>query len=303
MRYFLLLLILLLMGCSTGYSQESVVREEVAAAENIRATWLWNTPMIASEKDQIISFVKENGINLIYLQVNRRLVTKEQYRAFLKSAHEAGIEVHALDGAPDWALGKNQDRLTALVTWVKDYNQSVAEDERFRGVHVDIEPYLLPEWKQDKSAVIRQWIDNVQVFVQQAKSDPELETGADTPFWLDTLQVSDDPGAETVSRWMARTFDHVTLMAYRNHAEGPNGILQITQNKLAEADELGRRIVIGVNIRESTEGDFVTFYKEGAEEMEQQIAIVDERLSGRPSYAGISIHDYQNWKNSVEKAR
>jgi hypothetical protein len=53
-------------------------------------------------------------------------------------------------------------------------------------------------------------------------------------------------------------------------------------------------------MKQSHEGEFVSFYEYGKAEMERQLAIVTEQLSKQPSYGGNVVHAYDYWKNAKE---
>jgi hypothetical protein len=270
-----------------------------APTPKVEATWVWNTYQIVYEKDQLLQFAKSNGVNLIYLQILQNGdITKEQYRTFIREAGLSGIEVRALDGRPEWAWEANRHHITDLVNWVKQYNASVVAEERFRGVHLDVEPYILPEWSTDQSAVVTAWMDTVNMFITQVKSgDATLKASSDIPAWLEYIPTPNHGG--TLSRFMISKYDQVTLMAYRDFALGTDGILDIVKNEIAEANQLGKSIIVGVNIIRDPEGDMVSFAEEGRAEMERQISLVYSGLQGNASFAGHAVHDYNSWRNAL----
>ena len=47
-----------------------------------------------------------------------------------------------MGGHPIWALEENRPRMMRLVNYVKNYNRAVEGNERFHGIHLDIEPYV-----------------------------------------------------------------------------------------------------------------------------------------------------------------
>lgn len=262
------------------------------------ATWIWNTELIQTEQAEILSFMKENRVNLLYLQINYGL-PPEAYRAFIKAAQAAGIEVHALSGKPSWAFAENRDKLQRLIDWVNDYNKTVSSTERFAGIHLDIEPYLLPQWTENHSAVIRQWMNNVNLYITAAKKATPLQVSCDIPFWFDQIALPDQP-AISLGEWMIRQHDHVTLMSYRDQAEGTDGIISLVKNELAAANQLGKKIIVGVDIKQSMEGEYVSFHEEGKAEMARQLALLQNRLKPYASYRGLSVHSYEYWKEAKE---
>jgi hypothetical protein len=279
------LLLTLLSAVLTGFS---------FAEKPIKATWLWQTTLIASEPDQILAFSKAQRINLLYLKIDTTR-TAAYYQSFIKRAREAGIEVHALGGKGTWALEQNRSQILALVDWVHRYNQTVPAAETISGIHLDIEPHVLPEWKTDKNSIIRQWMGNVDAYLQQAKKDPSLHVGCDIPFWLDKTYLPDDPDT-TLTEWLIGKHDHVTVMAYRDRVDGSNSISSLVPNELAMAEALGKKIVLAVETKQSSEGDFVTFYEEGKAHMNGELEKLTALLSSHPSYAGTAIHSYEYWK-------
>ncbi|RNB90448.1 hypothetical protein EDM56_08030 [Brevibacillus fluminis] len=263
------------------------------------ATWIWDATIITEQADDVIAFAKENGVNLIYLHIEQNKIAPDQYRSFIKAAGQAGIKVDALGGDRNWALTDNQSNISSFISWVKDYNSQAAEAERFQGIHVDIEPYLLSRWEKHKDDVIEQWMENMEFVVSETKKDPGLTVSADLPFWIDTLKVPGD--SEKVSSWMLDRLDSITLMAYRNYAEGPNGIVDITQRVLADANDRKKAsVIVGVNILESKEGDNVSFHKQGTTEMERELSILQSALAQSPSFAGYAVHDYKSWRKASQ---
>lgn len=264
-----------------------------------KATWLWHTALIASEPQAILSFSRKQGVNLLYLQIDTSKKAA-YYQAFIREARQSGVQVHALSGSPSWGLRDNQSNILALINWVHAYNDSVSTDERITGVHLDIEPYLLPQWKADPESVLRQWAENVDAYVARARQDPQLEVGCDIPFWLDKYAMPGQPEA-AFSEWLIARHDHVAIMSYRDRAEGPNSISALVPQELDWADKAGKKIMLGVETKQSSEGNFVSFYEEGTQHLNQEIARLSRLMAKHPSYGGIAVHAYEYWKKMVEK--
>jgi len=265
-----------------------------------KATWVWQPESIENGKETILSFAEQQGINLLYVKVD---TTKPYsfYRPFIHAANAAGIEVHALGGHPAWALASHRERMMKLVNWVHGYNQSAAANERLHGVHLDIEPYVLPQWETDQETVLREWTANIAAFVTEAKQDPELETSADLAFWLD--QIPSPVQADvSVSQWMIQRLDHVTVMAYRDQVAGLNGMAALSQDELTCADEWGKSVIVAVNMKEMPTERHTSFYEEGPAQMQRQVDLLAEQLRTHPSFTGVAVHDYRYWMQSTESA-
>ena len=263
-------------------------------APDTQATWVWDATRIETETEEMIAFAKQNEINLIYLHIEPVDVSFRAYRTFIRQANAAGIRVEALGGDPYWSYTKNREKIGYLIDWVKAFNNQAAESERFRGIHVDIEPYVLPDWQTDQESIVRQWLENLEYLVVETKKDTNLSVSADLPFWIDELNV---PGkAQTVSSWMLERLDSITLMAYRNQTQGINGIMDIVQNIVDEAEALqAGSVIVGVNIRDSQEGMHVSFHAHGTAEMKNQLAILRKEMANKRSFAGTAVHDFESW--------
>ncbi len=263
----------------------------------LSGTYVWHAELAISEKDQIIAFAKEQNLNLLYVRLDLEQ-PYEAYRDFVRDASAAGIEVHAMGGHPVWALEENRPRIMRLVNWVKAYNSKASRDEQFRGIHLDIEPYVLPDWSTQRDQVLLQWMDNIKAFVAETKTDANLEASADLAIWLDHVPVPDQP-EQSFSEWMISQLDHVTLMAFRDKAEGPGGIMHVAQNELEYADSLGKKLIIAVEIKESAEGEFITFHEEGKGEMGRQLQILRNKVTHK-SFRGVAVHAYEYWSTARE---
>jgi hypothetical protein len=272
-------------------------------ADKLKTTWLWEPSLIVTmeSRNSILQFAKEQSIDRIYLQVNPD-EAKDAYRAFIKEARAYGVQIHALGGAPSWVMPDNHQHIVNMVTWVKDYNLSVLEEERFTGIQVDIEPYILPEWHSDQARLVKNWTVALTLFVNEVKegsastastASPTLTTSAALPFWLNQIAVPDD-NRIMLNEKLIGLLDEVTLMSYRDQAQA---LADITAADLAIGDRLGKKIFVGVETNPSSEGAFVSFYEDGSTVMHQQLAIIDRLLKKHPSYSGIAVHDYIGWKS------
>ena len=259
-----------------------------------KSTFFWDTPMIKDSTEEILSFASAHEITTFYLQMNRD-VRPEYYKNFIRQATAKNIEVHVLGGSPSWSLESERHRLETFIDWTAAYQASAAPDERFTGIHIDVEPHVLGEWKTDRSSLIKQWQSSVLFLADGARS-LHLPITADIPFWLYTYNLPDD--SMSMSRFMISNLDAVVIMAYRDQAAN---IYKLAVPEMTEAAELGKKAIIAVETKASSEGDFVTFYEEGSSFMEEQLQQVDALAAQNTSYHGVAIHEYRYWKALVDR--
>jgi hypothetical protein len=263
-----------------------------ADTDRTKATWLWDTEWIRDSGEDIVSFCRTNGVNLIYLQISAR-VEQTTYREFIRKANEAGIDVHALNGAPEWAKERHEEEGKSFIRWVSDYNRQAAEGERFAGVHLDVEPYLLPEWKQDEASLVHSWLDNMESWLEEGR-EAGLYMAADVPFWLPRLDMPTGNGK--VSSWMLEQFDSLTIMAYRDNSDS---IYESSKKLLLQADKLGKPIVIGLELGKTNEGGYLSFHGKPLDYFEEQLRDVKELGASHSSFAGAAVHHLRIWYDRV----
>ncbi|PFA68333.1 amidase [Bacillus sp. AFS015802] len=269
--------------------------KEKAAGEGMgKSTWLWNTVEIIENKEEIVGFLKVHGVNEVYLQVNPS-VEKEHYHQFIEMANLENIHVYALDGAPKWATVNGRSSLIAFFDWLEAYQLEANESQRFTGVHLDVEPYLLSGW----TSAYGKTVLNYQKMVMEAvdRSDSlQLPLGMDIPFWFDEKSYNNEFGKGNLAHWVIGKTDEVGVMAYRDQAVGPNGIIELIRNEMDYALFAGKKVKAGVETAPSSEGDFLTFHEEGEGFMLGELARVDAEYGTYSSYKGIAVHHYGSWK-------
>ncbi|KGX91105.1 hypothetical protein N781_05255 [Pontibacillus halophilus JSM 076056 = DSM 19796] len=266
--------------------------------DRVKATWIWDTSSVEESPQEVVEFAKQEGINRIYVHVSTKDFRPEQYRDFIEEAGKRDIEVFALGGDPNWALSKHKRTVQGFASIVQTYNENVPEEAQFQGIHVDIEPYLLPKWEGNQEQVVKDWMGNVEALVQQVKEDDSLMVSGDFPFWIHKITVPN--GDETLSNWMLGQLDSMTVMAYRDQATGPNSIKSIVTPLMEEASDNNHSLVVAVNIINTSEGDHTTFYGKGSEALTSELTKLNKELRKEAGYAGIAIHDYKNWKQEIQ---
>ncbi|MGW7680476.1 hypothetical protein ACWGID_07030 [Kribbella sp. NPDC054772] len=226
--------------------------------------------------------------------------SRSQVAAFVRWARGRGYHVQAVIAGgtvPPYlgALPQYRDRAVAEFTKVLDYNLAVGADARFDGVNVDIEPYLLPQWKEPGTTLPAQWLDLLASFMQlRDASGQQLLVGPAIPFWFDSSDCC------TAITWRGKTAplsDHVQdltdYVALMDYTETASGIISRASHEIAYGKP--QSVVIGVESKDlSGTGDpeSVTFYEEGRTYMEAELDKVYAAEAGQSSFAGIAMHHY-----------
>ncbi|WP_163536204.1 hypothetical protein [Gracilibacillus sp. YIM 98692] len=280
---------------SSWEAQEEQPPTEQAKEKKYRGTYIWEADTLINEKEKIIQFAKEKNINLLYTRLD---LTQpfSAYTDFVEEANQAGIEIHAMGGHPSWALKEEEARMLKLVDYVKEYNNTVDENQQFTGIHLDVEPYVTPSWAENEQEVLSQWMNNIELFVKETKRESNLEASMDLAMWFDDTNTPGHPDTPFY-QWVINQMDHTSIMAFRDFAKGSGGIIDMAQNEIDYAESIDKNMIISVEIKENKHNPYISFHEEGAAKMEEQLDIVDEELSSNTAYNGYTVHAYRYWKN------
>lgn len=263
-----------------------------SAVENDnRATWLWNPWMLVKDEAGTLAFLENKGINKVYLQIDRD-ISISVYQSFVEQAALKGMKIYALDGAPNWITAKGQGNLDLLLNWLKNYQEQSVPVQKFAGVHLDVEPYLVSNWSTNQGAVIK----NYQALLTKASTNAaaiQLPLEADIPFWFDEISYKNTYGKGNLAEWVIANTSGVTIMAYRDTA---SAIIGIVQTEIALAEKYKKPLVIGVETGQTDEGGQITFYEEGETYMNTELEKVKGFYMGKPGYDGIAIHHVGSWQ-------
>lgn len=233
-----------------------------SAQETRRATWIWDpTPLFASreEREALFQFARRKGLNVFFVQVQCdyreeeqkqvcRLSREEQFRHFIRDAHERGIAVHALDGYSHHVLPPWQPKVLAQVQAILDYNARVFPQERFDGIHHDNEPYLLPAFGGKVGEKLLLHFLDLTYACQQlvARAPQKITYGVDIPFWYDTVEVTWRGVRKPASSHTIDIVDEVGVMAYRTSAYGANGVVALADREVDYAGQLGKKAYVAL---------------------------------------------------------
>ncbi len=242
-----------------------------------RGMWVWAGP-----DHDAIGFAQTKGVDTLYVNAVPGFSASAAHADFISAAHAAGIAVHALGGDPTWATSNSDD----FHAWVDE----VVAYGGFDGIHADVEPYLLPEWSSRNSRVVRQYLRSLKDARARAGA---LDLHVAVPFWFDDPAYATRKGATLVER-VLDTVDGIVVMAYRDHAEGPDGIVELAATEVALATAEGKPAVVAVETAPAGL-DKISFAEEGESVMEHELALVRAAFAGQRGFAGEAVHYYGSW--------
>lgn len=287
--------------------------------KTIQGLWVWRFDWISTPdaRDELLSFCEESGYNLILMQVHLDkdsdpMVFRdpEGMRALVVDAAERGIAVEALDGAKNMALEENWPRTLQILDAVLTFNETLPDDAKLAGMHYDIEPYIMPEWKEGGEKRMKIMQDLLAFYVQakaeMKKRAPGMVLACDIPFWYDHKIEPDDNcvlefNGETknLHKHIQDLCDYVGIMSYRRAATGSNSVVYHVESELAYAEEIGKFVTPALETIELKDVPQITFYGLPAEDFWDAHAEVIETLKDRPGFGGMLTHCYRGMRDMV----
>lgn len=278
-----------------------------------KAMWIWEpweTIGTSVDRQALVDFAVLKGVNVLYVETGRStgsylLDNPNAYKDLITKASAEQIFVYALDGAAEWAKSQNHQIPLSRVDDVLNYNSTAASTEKFTGIQMDIEPYLLKEWdrKKQREKLIADYLDlMVKLDHKVTTTSNPIPFMASIPFWFDN-NTYDTTYEGTTKHLAFHVIDIVSggvaIMAYRDFATGNDSIIYHSQTEVDYAGQIGRRAVIGVEIQ-LMDLDKISFYEEGEAYMNAELQIVDEHYKNNSGYGGQAIHKYRSYRDMLQ---
>ncbi len=270
---------------------------ESADDETIRpdmTTWVWNTAELLAnlaQRDSLIAFLRRQGFNRVFLQLPGDSAQKAirgeikidiaSLRTLVGHFVSNGIEVDALDGYAGYARTEYHRGVLATVDNVIAYNNAVADEERFRGIRFDIEPYLLDGFHgRNRQTILFEFLDLLAAAAARCRGEA-IRFAADIPFWYDArskftgkpVEVFYDGATKPASHHIIDLVDEVAIMDYRTVAWGADGTIRHGTGEMEYAAAVGKSVLVGLETYMLPDEELIEF--EGRAERGMPAAGVD----------------------------
>lgn len=253
--------------CTNSHEQPQSRSFPLSEDKPERALWVWNTSDLFSVQDELSrlqSIVRDLKIDHVFLALpydsdhpearNGVPIDHEQMARVVRTLNASGLKVHALTGDKDFIRPKHREFVRTTIRNILEYQQRAHLAAQFYGIHLDIEPYLLPGYG---SATQPWFLENLlEVFAECARQarSAGLVIGADIPPWLDApnelthqkAELAWNGATKPVFQHIMDIMDLVALMDYRTSAAGEGGFVSQAANELRYATEIGKRVFIGL---------------------------------------------------------
>lgn len=277
-----------------------------------RAIWIWEAESYAmldhpEALARAIGFLNDKGVGTAYLyadawQGRQAIVADPQaYRRLIRRMHGAGLRVYALLGSgalhtERYVLPDYRPQALAMLGRVLDYNRAAAPDERFDGANLDIEPHLLAAWSGRKTELLAGLVDVSDALMRlKRESGQTLAVGLAMPFWFDGIELEWQGSTKPASEHLQDLYDYVALMDYRDHADGPDGLVALARDEMRYGERIGRPVLLGVETSPDALQK-VSFHHLGEPGMERALEATRRAFADSPAFGGFVIHHYAAYR-------
>jgi phage gp46-like protein len=174
-----------------------------------RSLYVW-TGAIADGKPEagtkLLAFCAEKKVTRLYLMVAWKQT--DPLRAFVRSAHAAKVQVHAMHPGDmsEWldAFPEKFDH-KVIVDWV----EGVVKEGIYDGVHLDIEPHSRKEWKADRLRLAAGYLELLKLCKGAAGKLP-LSAAVPDNWHREDLKV----GGRVLIEGVQDVVDWISVMSY-----------------------------------------------------------------------------------------
>lgn len=251
--------------------ERTVPRVQRPATDITNAMWVWLAEdILFNDKNQkeLLDFCAERSVRELFFQILYEFGKKEKkgrvacrllhpgaFQKFIANASRKNIRVHALEGYPDWVMRERHEEPLAFCRAVCDYNKSSRPEERFYGIHLDNEPYLMIAYKSPlRARILKEYIELNDKLMRLVRENSSMVFGIDIPFFFD--QPDELSGEMTGVPYRGKTkpasehlldiVDNVGIMAYRDFAFGADGMIFHSRGEMEYAEKKGKKVFVGI---------------------------------------------------------
>ncbi|SEG71603.1 carbohydrate binding domain-containing protein [Paenibacillus sp. UNC499MF] len=281
-----------------------------AINKDVKAMWVWQetTSVLqdSAERSTLFQFAQDKGVNVLLLYINKTHLTtnNSQLKQFISQAHAQGIRVEAVSGEIDWGLTDKHSIGLERITDVITFNGSATANEKFDGVHQDIEVYRNTTlWEANKALVMQQAL----AYIDKAKAlmnGTGMTYAQDIPRWYDGAEytVTYNGVDKGFYKHLIDRLDWVGLMDYTDrYSDGQWQAVRDAQNEIDYAAQVGKKVTVGLETIDpvTAGGDSVTFYEEGLDDLDRALAALKAHYDGHAGFGGVAVHSYGKQKGNA----
>jgi hypothetical protein len=239
----------------------------------------------------LLDFARQRGIDTLFVHAGAGAEGAAAFAglaALVDGAAKQGTSVVLVGGDPAWSLPEHRSDATAFVARAGRLEARLAAAglPRAGRVLLDVEPYLLPEWRTERERTATAYVELVRA-VRAAGRSASLEVWQTIPFWFPEVQSAGQPLTGLVLDESAG----VVVMAYRNRADD---VRALADPILEAGARRGRPVIVAVETT-CVDPPRVTFCGQTGRELRAALDVLARAFRPAPAFAGLAVHKYASW--------
>jgi hypothetical protein len=203
----------LVVTCPEGGGRLRMERGTVAAAVKRElhrpGAWVWEPDVWRNNPAELLDVAAKLGIGRLYVTVpidTDHVAEPGRLARFIVSAHQAGIQVAAVEGDPAMIFGEGRAQAIERARALAAFDRGATPEARLDGVQYDIEPYFGAAFWARSELSWQRWAETLK----QLSAALGERVEAVVPYW--TLESQ---GAQAALEQAAPALNRLTIMAYR----------------------------------------------------------------------------------------
>ncbi len=203
----------LVVTCPEGGGRLRLERGTVAAAVKRElhrpGAWVWEPDVWRNNPAELLDVVAKLGIGRLFVTVpidTDHVAEPGRLAKFIIAAHEAGIQIAAVEGDPAMIFGEGRAQAIERAHALAAFNRGAAPEARLDGVQYDIEPYFGAAFWARSELSWRRWAETLK----QLSAALGERVEAVVPYW-----ILESQGAQAALDQAAPALNRLTIMAYR----------------------------------------------------------------------------------------
>ncbi len=191
------------------------------AKKAIIALWIWKSKPIEKEK------LKNYKAKRVYIQIDKN------FKNGIQKLKDSNITIFGLNGDP-----KAIYNITPFIKNIQLLSKLKKIYPNIKGYQVDIEPYLLKEFKKDRVNILIKYLNSLKKLKDESKK-ANLKLSIVIPFWFDNIYINNKNLAFNI----VDIADEVAIMSYRSSIKDA---IKLSKNILNYANYAKKDILIGL---------------------------------------------------------
>ncbi len=291
--------------------------------QSVNAVWDWSFEN-RGENTVFIDSLNSMGVNLVYLNISGYIdifeqadpAVKEIERSrfigkiteYISIANGKDIKVQALIGNKEWGNASHRYLNQIAIDFVEEYNATHPEGG-FSGIQFDIESYNQDNFTaQNQQVIFSEFLDTVEQITKRfgnlqgsSVNFSSLELGFAIPYWFDGENGNIEKvywnGEEKhvlyhlLNRLNTVQNGYIVIMAYRNFADGTDGVIEHSKNEVNFLrDYLPRvRIIIGQELT-NVQPKKITYFGKSFKYMLGELDKITAVFEESQNFVGFAYH-------------